>query len=99
MYLSVAGKIANNLWHEIVNHAKNVKLDKFVVMPNHVHGILILGKSAGDELDGYGDGVVNADIMADGDTMMDVNMMVDTDTMMDVNMMVETSFTCNPYFK
>lgn len=42
MELSGIGIIADILWNEIKNHAKNVELDAFVVMPNHVHGILIL---------------------------------------------------------
>lgn len=42
MGLSPAGVIANNLWYEIKNHAKNVELGEFVVMPNHIHGIIIL---------------------------------------------------------
>jgi len=42
MHLSPIGIIADVLWHEIKNHAKNVELDEFIVMPNHVHGILIL---------------------------------------------------------
>ncbi|WP_459937453.1 transposase [Desulfonatronum parangueonense] len=29
------------LWYEIKHHADNVELDAFVVMPNHIHGILI----------------------------------------------------------
>ena len=44
MQLSPMGAIADVLWHEIKNHAKNVKLGQFVVMPNHIHGILILDK-------------------------------------------------------
>ncbi len=36
------GAIADVLWYEIKNHFPNVELDKFVVMPNHIHGILIL---------------------------------------------------------
>jgi len=42
MVLSNAGVIANLMWHEIKNHGKNVELGGFIVMPNHVHGILIL---------------------------------------------------------
>ena len=42
MQLSNIGVIADILWHEIKNHAKNVELGAFVVMPNHIHGILIL---------------------------------------------------------
>lgn len=42
MIYSPVGAIANVLWHEIKNHTKNVELGEFVVMPNHIHGILIL---------------------------------------------------------
>jgi len=42
MDLSKIGIIADILWHEIKNHAKNIELDAFVVMPNHIHGILVL---------------------------------------------------------
>lgn len=47
MNLSPIGIIADILWYEIKNHANNVELDAFVVMPNHIHGILIL--NGGDE--------------------------------------------------
>ena len=42
MCLTHVGVLADVFWHEIKNHAKNVELDAFVVMPNHIHGILIL---------------------------------------------------------
>jgi len=42
MELSPIGILADVFWHEIKNHAKNIELGKFVVMPNHVHGVLIL---------------------------------------------------------
>jgi len=42
MNLSHLGIIADILWHEIPNHVKLVELGDFVVMPNHIHGILIL---------------------------------------------------------
>ena len=42
MVLSRIGVIANLMWHEIKNHAINIELGDFIVMPNHVHGILIL---------------------------------------------------------
>ncbi|MGV8814570.1 MAG: transposase [Gelidibacter sp.] len=42
MILSNCGVLADIFWHEIKNHAKNVELGAFVVMPNHIHGILIL---------------------------------------------------------
>ena len=48
MNLSHLGLLADVLWHEIKNHAKNITLETFVVMPNHIHGILVLD---GDEKD------------------------------------------------
>ena len=42
MVLSHAGVLADVFWHEIKNHAHNVELGEFVVMPNHIHGVLIL---------------------------------------------------------
>ena len=46
MILSNIGVIADILWHEIKNHTNNIKLDEFVVMPNHIHGILIIDSVA-----------------------------------------------------
>ncbi len=45
MTLSNVGIIADLMWYEIKNHAKNIELGEFVVMPNHVHGILILNEN------------------------------------------------------
>ena len=42
MNLSGIGVIADIMWYEIKNHAKNIELGEFVVMPNHVHGIIVL---------------------------------------------------------
>ncbi len=41
------GIIADILWHEIPHHTSWVELGDFVVMPNHLHGILILNKPNG----------------------------------------------------
>ena len=43
MYLSEIGKIAEAEWLKTETIRKNVKLDEFVVMPNHVHGIVCIG--------------------------------------------------------
>jgi len=42
MYLSDVGKIAEYYWYEITKHFDFVNLDAFVVMPNHIHGIVII---------------------------------------------------------
>lgn len=41
MNLNKLGEIANSNWQAIPNHFAHVSLDAFVVMPNHVHGILL----------------------------------------------------------
>ena len=45
MILSAVGILADVFWHEIKHHTKNVELGEFIVMPNHVHGVLILNNS------------------------------------------------------
>ena len=40
--LSETGRIACETWLELPKHFPNVLLDEFVVMPNHIHGILII---------------------------------------------------------
>jgi REP element-mobilizing transposase RayT len=44
MIVSNIGIIADVFWHEIKNHANTVDMGEFVVMPNHIHGILILNE-------------------------------------------------------
>lgn len=45
MELNDFGKIAEMCWHEIPQHFKNVQLDAFVIMPNHIHGIIIINEN------------------------------------------------------
>jgi REP element-mobilizing transposase RayT len=44
MELSPIGYHAFNDWMEIPNHFKFIELDSFIIMPNHVHGILQFDK-------------------------------------------------------
>jgi len=39
-HLTKYGKIAETCWLEIPDHFTGVGLDEFVVMPNHIHGII-----------------------------------------------------------
>lgn len=45
MHLNAAGEAAQKCWLEIPEHYPNVKSDVSVVMPNHIHGILIIEES------------------------------------------------------
>jgi putative transposase len=42
MRLNMVGHIAEQCWKEMPEHFGNIGLDQFVVMPNHVHGIIII---------------------------------------------------------
>lgn len=43
--LSEIGKVAEKCWQEIASHFENVESDYFVIMPNHIHGIIIINKA------------------------------------------------------
>jgi putative transposase len=45
MRLSAAGQVAESCWQGIPSHFPHVELDFFVVMPNHVHGIVVIVKN------------------------------------------------------
>src|SRR5574341_2258341 len=42
MGLSDAGRIVQSVWVELPQHYVGVDIDGFVVMPNHIHGIIVL---------------------------------------------------------
>lgn len=42
MVLSEFGRIVEFTWHDLVNHNPDIGLDEFVIMPNHVHGIIVI---------------------------------------------------------
>ena len=35
-------------WHQLPNHFPHCRTDEFVIMPNHIHGILILTRDSAD---------------------------------------------------
>jgi putative transposase len=73
MQLSSIGVLADVFWHEIKNHVKNVELGAFVVMPNHIHGILILNKPENEPFANniVGDNVRDNDNVRNNDNVRD----------------------------
>lgn len=67
MILSHLGIIADILWYEIPFRSRYVELGDFVVMPNHMHGILILNRPAGDDDAQYNDARAGGDILRGDD--------------------------------
>ncbi|KPL82164.1 hypothetical protein SE15_13880 [Thermanaerothrix daxensis] len=54
MRLNEYGRIVEFTWHDLVNHVTGIVLDTFVVMPNHVHGIVIITDAPDDVTVGAG---------------------------------------------
>lgn len=42
MILSEIGKIAHQNWINMIEHFKNIEIDEFIIMPNHIHGIILI---------------------------------------------------------
>ena len=42
MNLNQFGKIVKQYWLEIQKHFNNIELDEYIIMPNHVHGIVVI---------------------------------------------------------
>ena len=42
IFLNNLWKIAERFWKEIPKHFDNVRLDNYIIMPNHIHWIIII---------------------------------------------------------
>ncbi|MFU8798355.1 MAG: transposase, partial [Gammaproteobacteria bacterium] len=49
MGLNDAGKVARQCWEDIPNHFPHVVLDVFVIMPNHIHGVVVIKNPVGGD--------------------------------------------------
>jgi REP element-mobilizing transposase RayT len=60
IWLNDAGRMVQVVWDELPAHYPGMETDAFVVMPNHVHGVIVLvgaGPRACPEFDGQPQGV------------------------------------------
>ncbi|WP_071516963.1 transposase [Geitlerinema sp. PCC 9228] len=46
LYLSEAGQMVHKVWNEIPIMYPGVETDAFVIMPNHIHGIIVLTENS-----------------------------------------------------
>ncbi len=42
MILNTFGEIIKKYWMEIPNHFSHVSIDEFIIMPEHIHGIIVI---------------------------------------------------------
>nr|WP_319001189.1 hypothetical protein [Mannheimia haemolytica] len=47
MRLNKIGNIVRQCWEDIPDHFPNVSLHSFVIMPNHLHGIIEIVETVG----------------------------------------------------
>jgi len=45
MTLNGVGEIVNTIWQELPRHYADIKLDEYVIMPNHFHGIVCINRA------------------------------------------------------
>ncbi|MCI0596714.1 MAG: hypothetical protein L0Z48_09285, partial [candidate division Zixibacteria bacterium] len=42
MELNPAGQMVQTVWEELPRRFPDIELDEFIIMPNHVHGIIVI---------------------------------------------------------
>jgi REP element-mobilizing transposase RayT len=50
MILNPIGKIILGCWYDLLKYYSNLELDQFIIMPNHVHGIIVIKAPVGTGL-------------------------------------------------
>lgn len=48
MVLNDCGRVVQEQWNALSLHFNNVETDEFVVMPNHMHGIVVINNCSGE---------------------------------------------------
>jgi REP element-mobilizing transposase RayT len=46
LQMTLLAQIVSTTWYAIPTHFPNVTLDAFIIMPDHLHGIIVLGQPA-----------------------------------------------------
>ena len=72
MMLNRHGYIVCDAWFDLKNHYQHVELGEFVIMPNHVHGIIVLTDDGRDGSSASG-GTNSPDITYAGTDNLPVN--------------------------
>lgn len=51
MVLNEYGEMVKFTWNDLPNHVSNIRLDAFIIMPNHVHGIIVITDMVGSVME------------------------------------------------
>ncbi len=47
MRLNDAGRVVDESWKQILTHFSDVDIDRYIIMPNHFHGIVVINDPVG----------------------------------------------------
>ncbi|MCR4304169.1 MAG: transposase [Gallionella sp.] len=70
--LNEAGRLAQNIWDALPEHYSCIELDSFVVMPNHIHGIILLNTAGARFIASNDDGAANLGAMNRAPTLGEI---------------------------
>jgi REP element-mobilizing transposase RayT len=45
MHLNDAGRMVREIWNELPHRFPHIQLDRFIIMPNHMHGIIVINET------------------------------------------------------
>ena len=62
------GEAAEKCWREIPTHFPNAQADVFIIMPNHIHGIIVLHGEGKTGIPEQKDTVINTQVGANHDS-------------------------------
>ena len=91
MILNQYGRIAEQCWFDLPNHYFNLILDAFVIMPNHLHGIMIIDNTRETVLSVNGVGVETGLKPVSTDTQPNMNTQPQSDTQPNMNKQPKSS--------
>lgn len=49
MHINGAGQMASDVWHTLPDRFPAIDLDAFVIMPNHIHGIVVIADNGSND--------------------------------------------------
>ena len=62
--MTPVGKVAKRCWSDIPSHYPSVEIDEYVIMPDHVHGILVIEDEKINKQDDIATSIERSDIIS-----------------------------------
>ena len=92
MHLNEAGRMVEEIWRSLAERFPNVTTDEFIVMPNHVHGIIIITDAVGAPLAAPMIGLVENKQGAASSALTRVHFMIDSPNSIMISALEHSSY-------